>query len=75
MDPNDTINDTLEVISFGNTLEEIDRVITGGPTGDQMILVHLINMYEEITEFGWMVGVGRTAMSIVNTRLWTRRCD
>ena len=58
--PANKINNAVEeAVSFDDSLGEIKRMVTGGLIEDRMIPVHLIDMYEDITEFGQMIRAGR----------------
>ena len=50
MGPEDTINGTVEVVSFNDTLEEIERLVREDLSEDQTIPVNSIDMYEVIAE-------------------------
>ena len=73
MEPRETIHDTVDAVSFDETLGEIGRVITRVMCEDQTIPVNSIAMYEVIAEFGCTFRADRAVRLITKYKTVDRK--
>ena len=59
VDPDDSISSVVDVVSFDETLGEIERVAGEGLSEDRTIPVNSVEVYEVIAEFGRMIRLNR----------------
>ena len=61
MDPDHLVDCVVEVVSFDDTLGEIEKIIEEDVSEDRVVSVNSVEMYDVIAEFGKMIGLDQTA--------------